>query len=107
MAIDLSKLSEKELTKLSVELEKEVKSRAKSKISAARKAAEDAAKKHGFSLNDLVGGGKAKSAAKKPPAPAKFKNPADPSQTWSGRGRQPQWYKDAVKAGKSEKSLKI
>ena len=105
MAIDLSKLSEKDLAKLSGDLEKELKSRAKNKITQARKAAEDAAKKHGFSLNDLVGG--KKSAAKKQAAPPKYKNPADPSQTWSGRGRQPQWYKDAVKAGKSAKSLAI
>ena len=105
MARDLTKLSEKELAKLGSDIEKEIKSRAKSKIVAARKAAEDAAKKHGFSLNDLLGGKTA--AKKKPAAPPKFKNPADPSQTWSGRGRQPQWYKDAIKAGKSEKSLAV
>lgn len=105
MAVDLAKLSEKDLAKLRSDIEKELKSREKTKIVEARKAAEDAAKKHGFSLNDLLGAKKA--SAKKPAAPPKYKNPADPSQTWSGRGRQPQWYKDAVKAGKSAKSLAI
>lgn len=103
MAIDLSKMSEKELAKLEKELEKEVQSRAKGKREAARKAAAAAAEKHGFSLNDLVGTVKAK--GKKQAAPAKYKNPADPKQTWSGRGRQPVWFKEAVAAGKDPKSL--
>lgn len=105
MAIDLSKLSEKELAKLSDEIEKEIKSRAKTKRDEARKAAEAAAKKHGFSLNELLGAQKA--GTKKPAAPAKFKNPNDPKQTWSGRGRQPAWYKEAIAAGKSPEALAV
>ena len=106
MAIDISKLGEKELKKLQGEIEKRLKSMDKEKISAARKAAEAAAKKHGFSLSDLVGGSK-KSAGKKPGLPAKYKNPADASQTWSGRGRQPQWYKDAIAKGTDPKKLEV
>lgn len=105
MAIDLSKMSEKELAKLEKELEKEVQSRAKGKREAARKAADAAAQKHGFSLNDLVGTTKAKAKGKKQAAPAKYKNPKDPKQTWSGRGRQPVWFKEAVSAGADPKSL--
>ena len=29
----------------------------------------------------------------------KYVNPADPSQTWSGRGRKPRWMEDALAAG--------
>lgn len=105
MAIDLSKMSEKELGKLSDEIAKEAKSREKGKRDSARKAAEAAAKKHGFSLGELVG--TAKSGARKPAAPAKYKNPANAKETWSGRGRQPGWYKDAVAAGKDPKSMEI
>ncbi len=104
MAIDLAKLSEKELAKLTSDIEKEAKSRAKGKRDAARKAAEAAAKKHGFSLTELVGGSK---GAKKPAAPAKFKNPSDPKQTWSGRGRQPAWYKEAIAKGTDPKALAV
>ncbi len=102
MAMDLSKKSEKELLKLQSDVEKQLKTLEKTKKTAARKAAEAAAKKHGFSLNDLVG---AVSAAKKSPPKAKYRNPEDPSQTWSGRGRQPGWFKDAMKAGKSVNDL--
>lgn len=57
------------------------------------------AKKHGFGLDDFAGG---KSSAKSgPKGAAKYANPADESQTWTGRGRQPNWIKSALAAGKS------
>ena len=105
MAVNLSKMSEKELKKLGNEIETELKSREKSKRTDARKAAEAAAKKHGFSLNDLVSA--RKTAGKKAPAAPKFCNPKNPSETWSGRGRQPAWYKTAVSAGTDPKKLAI
>ena len=105
MAVDLSKMSEKDLAKLSKDIESEIKSREKNKRDAAKKAAEAAAKKHGFSLNELVGG--SKPSAKKAAAPAKYKNPGDPSETWSGRGRQPAWFKDAVAKGADPKSMAV
>ncbi len=105
MPTDLTKLSEKELAKLSTDIEKELKSREKGKRDAAREAAEAAAKKHGFSLNELLGA--SKGGAKKAAAPAKYKNPANPSDTWSGRGRQPAWYKEAIAAGVDPKTLAV
>jgi DNA-binding protein H-NS len=30
----------------------------------------------------------------------KYRNPADPSQTWAGRGKQPRWLVSQIKAGK-------
>lgn len=57
------------------------------------------AKKHGFSLDEILGG-KAPSKSG-PKGVAKYANPADTNQTWTGRGRQPNWIKDALAAGKS------
>ena len=37
----------------------------------------------------------------------KFQNPAEPSQTWSGRGRQPLWVTRALQAGKTPDDLLI
>ena len=31
--------------------------------------------------------------------PAKFRNPDNPSQTWTGQGMAPKWLKDLVKQG--------
>ena len=32
---------------------------------------------------------------------AKYRNPADPTQTWAGRGRKPQWLTDEIAKGRS------
>jgi DNA-binding protein H-NS len=37
----------------------------------------------------------------------KYRNPADPSETWSGRGKQPRWLASALKSGKSIEDLEI
>jgi DNA-binding protein H-NS len=37
----------------------------------------------------------------------KYRNPADPSETWSGRGKQPRWLVSALKSGKSIEDLEI
>jgi DNA-binding protein H-NS len=37
----------------------------------------------------------------------KYQNPADPSETWSGRGKQPRWLTSALKSGKSMEDLEI
>ncbi|WP_141750791.1 MULTISPECIES: H-NS histone family protein, partial [Stenotrophomonas] len=31
----------------------------------------------------------------------KYRNPANPNETWTGRGRQPKWMAALVQAGKS------
>jgi DNA-binding protein H-NS len=37
----------------------------------------------------------------------KYRNPADPSETWSGRGKRPRWLASALKSGKSIEDLEI
>jgi DNA-binding protein H-NS len=39
--------------------------------------------------------------------PPKFANPADPTQTWSGLGRQPPWLKEKLKAGHAKSEFLI
>lgn len=57
------------------------------------------AKKHGFTLDEFTGGKPATKSG--PKGAAKYVNPANESQTWTGRGRQPNWIKEALAAGKS------
>ncbi len=103
MSLDLNAMSKDELLSLKGEVEKALKSLDARRKAEALKAAQDAAKEYGFSLAELTEGGK--SSGKK--AAPKFANPADPSQTWSGRGRQPIWFRDAVANGASEDDLAI
>jgi DNA-binding protein H-NS len=37
----------------------------------------------------------------------KFQNPAEPAQTWAGRGRQPRWVSAMLETGKSIDDLRI
>jgi DNA-binding protein H-NS len=37
----------------------------------------------------------------------KFRNPDNPTEIWSGRGREPLWYKNKLAAGVPEESLRI
>ncbi|MGA7802318.1 MAG: H-NS histone family protein [Gammaproteobacteria bacterium] len=37
----------------------------------------------------------------------KYRNPDNPSETWSGRGRKPRWLTAALKAGKKLREFKI
>lgn len=71
---------------------------------AARTAAEEAVRAHGLKLSDLIGAGP---RAKGPSAPAKYANPDNRSETWSGRGRRPAWVTAALDAGRSLEDLAI
>jgi DNA-binding protein H-NS len=49
--------------------------------------------------------GAAKAATKKPPSPPKYSNGVD--KTWSGHGKRPGWFVDALAAGKTAEDLLI
>lgn len=108
MAVNLSKMSRKELLKLRSDVEKELKAVEKRERQEALQAAKEAAAKFGFSLDELAGGGKGKRRGKsRGPAEPKYRNPDNPDQTWSGLGRRPQWFNDAVAKGTNPEDLEI
>jgi DNA-binding protein H-NS len=37
----------------------------------------------------------------------KYRNPADKTKTWSGKGRKPRWFVTAVRAGVKLRELKV
>jgi len=45
---------------------------------------------HGFTVDDLTSGNRAKSSKATGSVAAKFKNP-ETAETWTGRGRAPRW----------------
>ena len=56
---------------------------------------EEMAKASGFSVSELFGGRKGKGSKIAPKIAPKYRNPKDPSQTWTGRGRRPNWIVEA------------
>lgn len=105
MQFDLDNMSRSELEQLRAAVEKAIKSVDVRELQKAREAAERAAAEHGFTLAELTSGVKGRKASG--PSKAKYRNPADGSQTWSGRGRKPQWIKDAEQAGTDIESFAI
>ena len=104
MAINLDKLSLKELKTLQKNVAKAIEEFENRRKAEALAAAESAAKAHGFALTELIA---AKTPRKKTTAKPKYAHPEDASVTWSGRGRKPRWIEDALKSGKSLDDLAI
>ena len=58
--------------------------------------------REGFSVEDVYGGkGGKRAPVGRTKGPAKYRHPENPDLTWSGRGRQPGWFKEAIASGES------
>ena len=42
-----------------------------------------------------------------PKVKPKFRNPKDPSETWSGRGKQPRWISELLVSGRNLEKFRI
>lgn len=112
MAQDLKSMSAKELEKLLADVKKALLNAQARDRRQARKAAAKAAAEFGFSLDELSDEkptAKAKRTAKKPAKKSKpqFANPDDKNVTWTGKGRQPNWYRAAVEKGVSPDTMRL
>ena len=114
MKVDLKSMNRKELEKLLKDPKKALQGVQDRDRRQARKAAEKAAAEFGFSLVDLSDGSKPAGKSKKskgkksgPKSKPQFANPSDPSQTWTGKGRQPNWYRAAIEKGADPDTMKI
>jgi len=56
-------------------------------------------KEAGFQMSDLFGKGRKGNGA----VAVKFRDPQNPENTWTGRGRMPRWMVAATKGGKVKK----
>ena len=103
--MDLQTMSLEELKRLRKEVEKSIETYEARQLADARQKLEAYAKEIGVKLEDVLGAPK-KSAKRAPVAP-KYRHPENPSLTWSGRGRKPQWFIDALATGKTLEDLSI
>jgi DNA-binding protein H-NS len=101
-AKELERMSLKELQEFELKVRR-AKSSAQDRSRAdLRKKIETMVSDAGFRLSDIFGGrgGKGRTVA------AKYVNPEDPSETWTGRGRKPRWLTAKLQEGaKLEKFL--
>jgi DNA-binding protein H-NS len=104
--IDLSKLSIEELENLVRDAQAEIVSRKEAEKQRVLDQIRELAASIGTTPEELLrqqAGGRGRGAK----VEAKYRHPDDPSQTWSGRGKRPQWVNDALAAGKSLEDLAV
>lgn len=122
MSIDINTLSAKELESLISQAKKRKTTLSKRKpVSVVRKKLTVLARNEGYTIAELFGAGGAvvreprapgKAPAKKARKPLgkvapKYRNPANPTETWSGRGKQPRWLAAYTGNGRSVEEFLI
>lgn len=120
MAIDLNALSAKELDSLIEQAKRrKVALKKRKPIATIRKRITDFATVEGYTIAELFGGKSATTKASRTTkkvatkgrklgkVPPKYRNPAKPSEVWSGRGKQPRWMAELVKKGKKPEDFLI
>ncbi len=118
MAIDLTGLSAKELDTL-INKAKARKTTLKKRkpITTVRSKLRQLAEAEGYTVEELFGGRPTKTAAKPRKVAKKgrklgkvapkYRNPANPKETWTGRGKQPRWMAALTKKGKKVEDFLI
>jgi DNA-binding protein H-NS len=104
--MNLSALATPELRDLQQKIIIELMRRAHADRAAARQQIQTILQSVGISLQDLMGAGVLVTKPSKK-VEAKYRNPSDANQEWTGRGRMPKWLKAMIEAGASLGSLKI
>lgn len=92
-----------ELKRLKRDLDKAIANFDERRKSEARRDLEKKAREYGFSLSELTGA----KTTKRGTVSLKYRNPSNPEQTWTGRGRQPSWFREAIVAGTEPDDLTI
>ena len=101
---DIEALSLTELKKMQKDVAKAIATFEDRQKAEARAKVEAVALDLGYSLAELVG---TKTKSLRAPVVAKYRHPENPALTWSGRGRKPQWFVEALEAGKTASDLAV
>lgn len=101
---NVNTLSLKELKELQAQVVKAIATFEERKKKEAIAELQEMARAKGFTLEELTG---AAVVRRRAPASAKYANPANNSDTWSGRGRKPRWFIEALASGKQPDDLSV
>ena len=108
MAVDIKNLNHNQLNDLISKAQSRQHELRKEKVAKLRDKIHALIKAEGFSFEDVFGqgrGGKGRRAGGT--VAPKYRNPADPEQTWSGRGKRPRWLVAAMKSGRKIEEFRI
>ena len=113
MKPDLSQFSVEELNAFIIEAQALIATKKEGELQKAYAEFAQKAAALGVTLDELISkGGKSgkKSAAvpsTKKPVAIRFRNPANPSDTWTGRGKQPRWLAAEIAKGRKLEEFAI
>lgn len=102
--VDLNSLSLKELKDMQSQVAKAIAGFEDRRKREALAELEEIARAKGFSLAELTG---TTPTRKRSPSVARYANPANSSDTWSGRGRKPRWFSEALARGVKPEAMAI
>jgi DNA-binding protein H-NS len=96
MALNLETLSPKDLQALIADAQSQMHAARANQIQEVRRKIDALLHNNGLNLADIypIRGSK---AGKKPAVAPKYQNPSNHAQTWSGRGKRPFWFVEALK----------
>ena len=97
--LDFGKLSIDDLNRVIAKAQKEIEKKQKASIQELRSELEKIAKNRtGMSVEEVYGFS-AKKRKAKAPGLAKYRNPKNADQTWTGRGKRPRWMQEIIASG--------
>lgn len=92
--VNVDKMSLKDLIELEAKVQKAISAARDRERAEVKQALANMAEKRGFTVTELFGGrGRGKVSA------AKYVNPDNRAETWTGRGRKPNWLVAKLKKG--------
>ena len=98
---NLEKMSYAELAEMERRIERLKAQKQDEERAAVREKITAVAKEHGFDIRELLDGrrrGRGKGSVA-----VKYRDPSNPENTWTGRGRMPRWMAAATKGGRARK----
>lgn len=97
---NLEKLSYADLTKMESQIARLKTEKQNAERAELRQQVIDMVRKAGFDIQDLFGKSRGGKGGKVAP---KYRDPQNPENTWTGRGRMPRWMAAATRGGKAKK----
>jgi len=97
MAVKLDGLSPKELQTLIAQAQSRMESARSEHIRGVKAKIDALLKAEGLQLSEVYAGRGGKRVKRAAAGIPKYRNPADPSQTWTGHGKKPTWFQQALK----------
>lgn len=104
MAVNLNTYSLDELQKLIADAESTLEKRQREKRAEVVAQMRKLAASVGIDFEIVAGESKKRGTRS---AAAKYRNPANPLQTWTGRGPKPKWFKEALASGKTPEQMAV